>query len=127
MALKMEEQTIDIISKIVDLNELSISKDSNKKSVLITNKIDDQAIILQFTEDGIWVRLREPKSGYLCESIEEFKSYIKALMTNKIEVCVGTKNGKWVETIYVPTHNHDEMKEDLDYSISYWANPKNYD
>lgn len=123
----MEEQIIEIISKIVDLNELSISKDSVKKSILITNKIDDQAINLQFTEDGIWVRLREPQSGYLCESIEEFKSYVKALMTNEIEVCVGTKDGKWVETIYVSTHNHDEMKDDLDYSISCWAYPKKYD
>ena len=45
-------------------------------------------------------------------------------MTNEIEVCVGTKNSEWIETIYVPTHNHDEMKEDLDYKISYWAYPK---
>lgn len=123
----MEEQIINIIAKVVDLNELMINKDSSKKTIMITNKIDNQAIIIQLNEDGIWVRLRAPRTGYLCESIEEFKSYIKALMTNEIEVCVGTKNNEWVETIYVPTHNHDEMKDDLGYEISYWAYSKKYD
>lgn len=122
----MEEQTINIISKIVDLKELSIIKDSIKRSIMITNKIDDQAIILQFTDDGIWVRLRAPRTGYLCETIEEFESYIKALMTNEIEVCVGTKNDVWVETLFLPTNNHDEMKLDVGYEISYWAYPKKY-
>ena len=123
----MEEQIVNIISKIVNLNNLCIDKDSIRNTIIITNKIDDEAIILQFSEDGIWVRLRAPRTGYFCESIEEFKAYIKALMTNEIEVYVGTNNNDWIETIFVSSNNNDEIKEGLDYEISYWTYSIKYD
>lgn len=119
------DKLIEIIANVIDIDALQITRDEENNIIEITNSIDSQVIVILSNADGIWVRLSDPNTGYFCETIEEFTNYIEALMTNKIEVCVGSKNGEWVETIIVPTHNHDEMQDDLDYSISYWAYPKN--
>ena len=124
MVRKMQtSELINIIASIVDIDELTIQI-QNDNTIEITNKIDDQAIVVQHEKDGVWVRLRDPYTGYICETLDEFSSYVESLMKNEIEVCVGTKNNEWVETIILPAHIHDEMKEDVDYTISYWAYSK---
>ncbi len=120
------EDLINIIASNVEIKDFSINIDSVNSTIEITNKIETQSIIIQSNDDGFWVRLREPHTGYFCESKDEFKLSIEALMKNRIEVCVGSKEDKWIETIIVPTHNHDEMKSDLDYQIYYWPYPTKY-
>lgn len=112
-----------IISTIVAVDELIIDKDPNGKRIETTNKVNDQAIIIQTTDDGFWVRLREPYTSYLCETLEELEMYMENLTTNKIEVCVAFKDGEWAETVITPIDKHDELTDDFDYTISSWSNP----
>lgn len=118
------EELYNIIARDVDVNNLNIKEDLENRTIEIANKIDDQVIIVQSTKDGIWVRHREPSTDYCCESEDLFESYIEALLNNRVEVCVGCKEDEWIETIIVPTHNYDEMKDGLDYCISSWVNTK---
>lgn len=114
---------LEIISTIVSVDELMIDEDPNGKLIEITNRVNDQAIIIQTTDDGFWVRLREPYTSYFCETLEEVEMYMEKLMTNKIEVCVGFKDVEWAETVITPIGKHDELTDDFDYTISSWANP----
>jgi len=106
LTYKMKNQ--DFISKTKGLFKIWNPKLINKDSQTIfeiENRHNGQKLIIQnIKEDCLWVRLRAPKSAYLCESYEEFENYTMQMLNGLIEVAIGYKDAIWKETLIVYTN-----------------------
>lgn len=118
----MTEQDFIIRTKeLLKDRSSSLVKESNQTIFEIKNKINDQILIIQLTNElDIWVRLREPNSAYYCESFEELENFIKHMLNDLIEVAIGYNGSEWKETVVVNKNQYSDLNNEYKYIISSW-------
>ena len=98
-----------------------IKEEASQIVAEINNQISNQSIIVQITDEGIWVRLSEPQTAYFCESYQEFEHFTNDLLLGNVEVAVGYNNKEWQETVIIFKKDYSALSEEFEYRISSWA------
>lgn len=95
--------------------------DASQVGFELENPENEQVLIVQHSDTGqMWIRFREPNSGYPCDTFEELEGIVYKFLGKQIEVAIAYSDEGWEETTIVASEKYDKLKPEWKWMIASW-------